>query len=74
MLFRNLYIFLLLFIIAYCIVQTCKNLEIYTFNSNNKGPNILFLGGIHGNEESDLGLNRLVTLLEKNRLFLIRGL
>ena len=53
MLFRNLYIFLLLFIIAYCIVHTWKNLEIYTFNSNNKGPNILFQGGIHGNEESD---------------------
>ena len=66
MLLRNIYIFLCVFLIGIILFITCRKIFIYKINSLKKGPNILLIGGTHGNEESgSIALNKLINLHKK---------
>ena len=74
MLLRNIYIFILLFIIGSVLFVTCRKFSIYNFKSNLKGKKIILIGGTHGNEESgSLALNKIIFLLKNNFLKLKKG-
>lgn len=74
MLYRNIYIFVCVFIISITIFITSMKFFIYQISSNIKGPKILLIGGTHGNEEAgSLALNKLIHLHKIGQFSIKRG-
>ena len=71
---KNLYIFLLVFIIGSILFITCRKITIYKIDSKNLGPRILLIGGTHGNEEAgSIALHRLINLYKKDKFKIKKG-
>tara|TARA_B100001093_G_scaffold506174_1_gene564677 strand:- start:406 stop:1104 length:699 start_codon:yes stop_codon:yes gene_type:complete len=71
---KILLIFLLIFILGVILFFTCKDIDIYTIKSRNKGKKILLVGGTHGNEPSGfITLLRLQNAFKKNKIKLKSG-
>jgi hypothetical protein len=74
MFYRNIYIFICIFVIAFILFITCRKFKVYKIISKVKGPRILLLGGTHGNEEaSSIALNRIIYLHKLNRFAITKG-
>ena len=71
---KNLIIFISIFIIGIVMYFTCYKTKIYSFDSKNPGPTILFISGTHGNEDSGpYSLSNLVNQIKLNLMKLKKG-
>tara|TARA_B100001093_G_scaffold518202_1_gene602255 strand:- start:4043 stop:4753 length:711 start_codon:yes stop_codon:yes gene_type:complete len=71
---KNLIIFISIFIIGLVMYFTCYKTKIYSFDSKNPGPTILFISGTHGNEDSGpYSLSNLVNQMKLNLMKLKKG-